>query len=324
MDVPSKIKKGWFKSKLGCTARPGKTSTRKVHCWTKTHKIYLHLCPLRSTGSWKFKPQILWSLWWLPLILWIFMLPVTHPWSKDSMSSHIGPLRKSITALSRHWSHCSHPQPLFQQGQSNRHLTASKSYYVCACRHHGSSYNHHPTRIQDQPTTRTAAAPAPHHHHHHQQQQQKHLNAGSFHSGVPGRWSIKTRHHAVLLVGGWRCNHATTTATKMAPYPQAQKQHGILDRGASGSIVRIHNLDNDEVIQIYQGSLWSFQTFQLWSAFWCPVFHLAFLSPNIPKKTSQNAQPVLNQVSTRPSLALHWNHRIPTLTQSQRNQEWKT
>ena len=51
------------------------------------------------------------------------------------MSSHIGPLRKSITALSRRRSHCSHPPPLFQQGHSNRHLTTSKSYclYLCVC-----------------------------------------------------------------------------------------------------------------------------------------------------------------------------------------------
>ena len=151
------------------------------------------------------------------------------------MSSHIGPLRKSTTALSRRRSHCSHPPPLFQQGHSNRHLTASKSYcvyvFVCVCVSTWiilkSSSHIDPGSTNN--TTRTAAATTTT-----TKQQQKHLNSESFHSGAPGWWSIKTRHHAVLLVGGLRCNHATTTATKMAPYPQ--KQHGILDR-ASGSIV---------------------------------------------------------------------------------------
>ena len=137
LSVPSKIKKWWSKSKLGCTESnlvrlpPGWF----VHCWDKNSQNKSTSLPASKHWVRKIQTQASLKSLMVSKILLVFMLPVTHPWSKDSMSSHIGPLRKSITALSRRRSHCSHPPPLFQQGHSNRHLTASKSYcvYVCMC-----------------------------------------------------------------------------------------------------------------------------------------------------------------------------------------------
>lgn len=139
LSVPSKIKKWWSKSKLGCTESnlvrlpPGWF----VHCWDKNSQNKSTSLPASKHWVMKIQTQASLKSLMASKIILVFMLPVTHPWSKDSMSSHIGPLRKSITALSRRRSHCSHPPPLFQQGHSNRHLTASKSYcvyvFVCVC-----------------------------------------------------------------------------------------------------------------------------------------------------------------------------------------------
>lgn len=106
-----------------------------MHCWDKNSQNKSTSPPASKHWVRKIQTQASLKSLMVSKILLVFMLPVTHPWSKDSMSSHIGPLRKSITALSRRRSHCSHPPPLFQQGHSNRHLTASKSYcvYVCVC-----------------------------------------------------------------------------------------------------------------------------------------------------------------------------------------------